>query len=473
MSAVLVMMAVHCFGVDRSVSNGIVTVVPDTDDAILANPGMGWQTFHRTAKNDKSLPAWIPSTVHYARWGWGTFEPKPGIIDAEFIAKTLRETRESGQRLAFRVMCHSSSLKEPYLPPWLSNEGGKILYTDYGSSKDLPIPDFDDEATLGKHIDFIKRLGAICDGNPDIDHIDIGSLGWWGEWHLSGQKKVSMPTLENQRRLVDAYRTAFKKTPLIMLIGGGKTLSYAVQNGAGWRADCIGDMGGFGKTWCHMCQGYPVWMREAEIMDAWKTAPVAFESCWDMRKWVDEKWSLRHIFNYMLALHASYLNNKSAPLPPDDACRAEVERFLKRFGYRLELQSISYPAAAKPGSPFTVSMRWRNTGSAPCYRPYRIAYRFGSGETAKVFVGTNTVNRLMPGSVELFSPSFMTNAPDLPFGDSVTVNDTVTIPASLTGGDSMLAIGVVDETNNIPVIRLAIKGRDDGWYPMGTLRIEK
>ena len=52
-------------------ASSTVTVVPEETDAILANPGMGWETFHRTAEQDKNLPAWIPSTVHYARWGWG------------------------------------------------------------------------------------------------------------------------------------------------------------------------------------------------------------------------------------------------------------------------------------------------------------------------------------------------------------------------------------------------------------------
>jgi hypothetical protein len=47
-----------------------VLVVPEETDEILANPGMGWETFHRTANQDKNLPLWIPSTIHYARWGW-------------------------------------------------------------------------------------------------------------------------------------------------------------------------------------------------------------------------------------------------------------------------------------------------------------------------------------------------------------------------------------------------------------------
>ena len=57
-----------------------------------------------------------------------------------------------------------------------------------------------------------------------------------------------------------------------------------------------------------------------------------------MRKWVDEGWSLRFIFNYALALHGSFINNKSAPLPEGENVRLEVERFLRRLGYRLVLK---------------------------------------------------------------------------------------------------------------------------------------
>lgn len=35
-------------------------------------------------------------------------------------------------------------------------------------------------------------------------------------------------------------------------------LKHAVESGAGWRADCLGDMGGFSKTWCHMRMAYPL-----------------------------------------------------------------------------------------------------------------------------------------------------------------------------------------------------------------------
>jgi len=68
-----------------------VVVTPQETDEILANPGIGWETFHQTSKQDKSLPSWIPSTVHYARWGWGELEPQPGKINTEFLDKVLQD----------------------------------------------------------------------------------------------------------------------------------------------------------------------------------------------------------------------------------------------------------------------------------------------------------------------------------------------------------------------------------------------
>jgi hypothetical protein len=445
-----------------------VVVTPEETDEILANPGMGWETFHCTGKQDKTLPSWIPSTVHYARWGWGELESMPGRLNAEFLDNVLNETHDSGQKLAFRVMCCSTSSGHPYHPKWLREVGGKELIAEYGSSS-FPIPDMDDPVVLERHLDFIKRLGERYDGHADIDHVDLGSIGWWGEWHLTGSKKNRMPTLENRMKVVDTYLAAFKKTPLLMLIGGRECLKYATDHGAGWRADCLGDMGGFTRSWCHMRKGYPVWIKAVGIQDVWRTAPVAWETCWDMRKWVAEGWSLRFIFNYALACHASYINNKSAPLPQGEDVRPELERFLRRLGYRLVLKELQHPAHAS--GHLDVSMKWQNIGSAPCYKPYRVAYRMtGENGIARTFVGKVTVNRWLPGSIELFTEEFFKEPKDLPPGPVHDVSDTITLPADLPIGKYTLAVGVVE--SSAPIVRLGIKGRaDDGWYPLSKVEI--
>ncbi|HEX42898.1 MAG TPA: DUF4832 domain-containing protein [Phycisphaerales bacterium] len=447
----------------------VITVTPQESDELLANPGMGWQTFHRTRDADKSLPDWIPSTVHYARWGWGVLEPEQGKIDYAFLDGVLEQTRRAGQQLAFRVMCCSTSPGRPYHPAWLKDVGGVVLAADYGNQQDLLIPDLDDPFTLDLHLDFIKRLGARYDGHPDIDHLDLGTVGWWGEWHMSSSKSAKMPSADNCKKIIDAYHAAFTKTPLLMLIGGRECLTYAAQRGAGWRADCLGDMGGFSKTWCHMCDAYPSLVREAGVDNLWKTAPVAWETCWDMRRWVQEGWSLRFIFNYALALHGSYLNNKSAPLPEGESVRPEVERFLRRLGYRLVLRELTHPRTLRAGEPAVLNMKWQNVGSAPCYRPYRVAYRLAntSGYQA-VLVGGTTVEKWMPGSVETFTDAFFDQPADLPPGPMVEVSDRLTVPADIPAGRYRLAVGIVGPDDDRPVVRLAIKGRDkDGWYPLG------
>ncbi|MBL7044446.1 MAG: DUF4832 domain-containing protein [Pirellulaceae bacterium] len=451
-----------------------VVVTPNETDDILANPGMGWQTFHRTATQDKSLPDWIPSTVHYARWGWGTVEPKPDEIDYTFLDGILKETREAGQKLAFRVMCCSTSRNRPYHPAWLTEVGGKELVCSYGGTPGFRVPDLDDPIVLERHLDLIKRLGERYDGHSDIDHVDLGSVGWWGEWHMSSSP-CEMPKPETQRKIVDAYLDAFQKTPLVMLVGAGEMLKYATDRGAGWRADCLGDMGGFSKTWCHMRIGYPKMLTGAKATAVWPKAPVAWETCWDMRKWVNEGWSLRYIFNYALALHGSYINNKSAPLPDGDDVRPEVERFLRRLGYRLVLKELAHPRAAKPGSTIGIDMKWQNTGSAPCYRPYRLAYRLvGKRDSSVVLVGDVTVSKWMPGTVDVFTENFLKSPPDLPPGPIARVADKLKLPDDLPPGEYGLSLGVVEENREQPIVMLGIQGRgEDGWYELSRISVTK
>ncbi|MCX7886591.1 MAG: DUF4832 domain-containing protein [Verrucomicrobiae bacterium] len=454
--------------------NDLLKIIPTQTDELLDNPGIGWQTFHHTRTKDPNLPPWIPSTVHYARWSWAELEPTPGALNTEFLDNALRETRAAGQKLAFRIMCCSSRKDRPYHPAWLKAAGGRELTADLRSVSPLPIPDFDDPLTLDLHLQFIQRLGQRYDGHPDLDHVDLGSIGWWGEWHLSGSKTAKLPTVPNCMKVVDAYLAAFKKTPLLMLIGAPvPCLQHAIAHGAGWRADCLGDMGGFSKKWNHMRDYYPPRVKNPRIQQAWKTAPIAWESCWDIRKWTEERWPLRYIFNYALAFHASLFNNKSAPLPNADHLRPELERFLRKLGYRLLLLELAHPASAKPGTNLRLSMKWQNTGSAPCYKPYRLAYKLtDTNNFNRTFLSSITVNHWLPGSVELDTEEFLKDPKEPPPGPVYTVDDDLPLPANLPAGQYTLSVAVVAPETASPVVKLAIKGRDpDGWYPLSKIRI--
>ena len=246
----------------------------------------------------------------------------------------------------------------------------------------------------------------------------------------------------------------FPRRARLILIGSEEGMARAATAGYGWRADCLGDMGGFSKTWNHMDNFYRQQLARTGAQKVWKTAPVAFESCWDMRKWKQAGWDIRYIFDYALRCHASYVNNKSAPIPP--GAREEIERFLRRLGYRLVIRSVEHQATVRAGADVSATVAWENVGVAPPYRDYRLALRLRSetDRTAKpvVSVSIHSIRGWLPGSrkTEL----------SCPLGESISP------------GRYELAIGVVDPVNQRPAVRLAIAGHgEDGWYPVSHVEV--
>ena len=232
----------------------------------------------------------------------------------------------------------------------------------------------------------------------------------------------------------------------------------------------MGDLGSFSPKWNHMRNAYPEWYRRAHAEEAWKTAPVAYEPPMAVGEFAERKWPLRWIFNYALACHGSLFNGKSGRLPDDPNFRSELERFLRRLGYRLVLREVRYPA--RVGATLEIASSWQNVGSAPCYRPYRVAYRLcGTDGVPRVLVGQTAVNRWLPGSVELFTDAFFKEVPDLPPGPICESSERFDVPAEWPAGDYALSVAVVDDSQS-PVVRLAIKGRaSDGWYPLGKVAV--
>jgi hypothetical protein len=139
------------------------------------------------------------------------------------------------------------------------------------------------------------------------------------------------------------------------------------------------------------------------------------------------------------------------------------------------LKELQHPKQAKPGEAIKLAMKWQNTGSAPCYRPYRLAYRLKDGDgNHRVFVGKATVNKWFPGEIELFTEEFFKEPADLPPGEIVDVSDTIGLPKDIPAGEYTLSVGVVAIDTTQPVVQLGIKGRDkDGWYPVSTVTISQ
>jgi len=437
---------------DASDAGSSVTVEPDESTETFANPGMGWQTFHAYADQDPNLDD-LPSGSAYFRFTWQSLEPTDGDIDLDRIRNVLEKARNAGQTLMFRVMTAGSD--EGYAPDWLASAGCKVFTYDYGGAT-LTAPDLDDPTCWSRFETLMTSLGSEFGHEPDVQ-VDIGGVGLWGEWHFSSTTpEVPLPSLETRKKVVDLHFTQFPNSPQMALIGEMEALTYATGKGAGWRADCLGDLGFFSDTWNHMDDMYKQHVQEANADDAWKLGPVAWESCGVMQEWVDKGYDVHYIFQYALDMHGSFLNNKSSALPAGSEYRTEVEWLLKKLGYRLVLRSLTHPKSTTAGTSMPVSMRWENLGVAPPYHPFALQVRLsppaGSGAQPVILDTQTDVRTWLPGVVDMEA--------------------SLALPASMTSGVWEVSVGITG-TPGVPMLRLANEGRDDGgWYPVSSVEVQ-
>jgi hypothetical protein len=418
-----------------------VVVKPVEIDSTLLNPGRGFTSTGNTFNENLGNRVHPLCGVSQQRFYWDQLEPEEGKINYALIDSVLAKSVRNGQMLNFRVMSQNTDMK---VPEWALKAGVKS-------------PFYDNPVFIEKHINLIKALGERYDGNPGVCFVDIGTVGQWGEWHIDPDakdpSKIVFPSDENARKIIDAYFLSFKKTPLVSLIAFKQKygFQYGTSKGAGWRADCWGDMDSLG--WNHMKGVYPQALDGANAHDSWKNGPIAFETCWTMNEWYKRGWDLDYILNKALEWHATGVNNGTEAIPEE--WYPKVKEFEKKLGYRFVLNEFSYPSKAKKGEAITCATNWQNKGVAPLYNTYQLAIHLVSkADRSKRFtIATDAdLKKLFPGTAE--------------------VKSTVTIPSAIEAGEYEVELGVVAPGTKKPAIQLAIAGKTaDGWYKMGTIAI--
>ena len=436
-----------------------VIVRPQEINTILVNPGIGVETFQRfngeplnsgfkwseAGPTGRLTPAGTKpnfpgSSISYCRWFWETLEPEHGQIHWEIIDLALDEAREHHQTLAIRLMPYDE--RHP-LPQWYRSSGAHRANKPTDRDGNIWQPDFSDPLYLKYWGELVTTAGDRYDGNPHLESVDISTVGYWGEgW------SDYMPPFGYQRRLLDVYLKAFKRTPLLMNFDEPEALAYSVSHGAGWRLDCWGDMGK--PYWGEMVDIYPEQVVRTGIQNAWMRSPVSLESCGVVADWKRNGWDLDYILNQALRWHVSYVNIKSSPVPPQ--WEAKFEEFEKSMGYRFILRRLEYPRSVPAGAMMPVHMWWLNAGVAPVYRDYVLAVELCSDAQRTVLRTPAQVTKWLPG-------------------DAV-FDGTLYVPAHLKPGLYRFRVALLDPRTGRPAIRLAIKGRQsDGWYDVGSITL--
>ena len=462
----------------------IVTVRFDDSDEVLTNPGIGFMTFQRfNGDNTNEGVGWtegLPvnyqefkgslvtpdhpmTSIAYFRVYWKYVEPEMGKYNWEMIERVLKTAHERQQTLLLRIAPYGSGTKsnDPTdLPEWFrSLVGSRQEWIPEGTGWRVDAEDPRYAQYFGK---MISELGKRYDGHPDFEAIDMSIVGFWGEGRGS-----EILTPKTRETLVTAYTDNFKKTPLIMLLTDEKTNKLGLsQADVGWRVDCIGDLGFWADDkdkpgWTHMFDYYPQAIINFGMEYAWKRAPVSLEVCGTLNSWKGKRDScqycqgysveqLNYIIDETLKWHISSFNAKSSGVP--DEWRPDIDRWLKRMGYRFVLRSFSYPEYAVRGEKVMIKSWWDNRGVAPIYKKYLLALKLKNEQTSEVIITDTDITSWFPGD-NLY-------------------DDGIFIPRDLPAGKYNLQIAIVDWQSHQPKVKLAIKGMNpEGWYPLGIIDI--
>jgi hypothetical protein len=427
-------------------------IEPEATDEVLVNPGMGFETFNSFNGDQRNILAenYPECSIAYFRFYWSKLEPYEGRYNFQMLDWLLEKAQQKGQDLALRFMPASNIISYQCTPKWYMEKAKGYWYKRY--NRKGWAPEHNDPYFLAKQEELVSAFGERYNGHQNIIRMDIGSVGFWGEWHMSHtEPKLPMISEQNAIKVIDMYLKYWDKTPLSMLVNYVPGLRYAVSKGTGWRADSLGDYGHFSDTWNHMFVAYPRDLERAGAWEAWKKGPVAFEppgTMHDLDKYVPEKGGgYDKMWGKALEWHGSGYNAKSKSIYSHQV--PLIRNFLRRCGYRFILNRIVLPKILSPDRrylPFDIEIE--NTGVAPVYRNYVPALKLTGDRVSVIMASGAKTREWLPGRHR--------------------VKEDLLLPDSLGTGNYAVSFGILDPANHSPAIRLANKGADtEGWYPLG------
>lgn len=358
----------------------LVTVKPPDHGGALVNPGMGW-TMHFYSNvpgnyGSKLAPADtlddFPglSTV-YLRLPWAFLEPEEGKYNWAVLDTPAQRWISKGRRIALRITTSENWIRHA-TPEWVGKAGAKGHFYEFGKGRVEQggnwDPVFDDPVFVAKLDAFLAAAAKRYDGNPNVEFIDVGTYGLWGEGHTFMSSKQD--SIEIQKLHIDLHLKHFRKTRLCVSDdyaghdAPGKRFpitDYALSKGVTIRDDSI------------LVQPPPRSWYHAEMAQAfWPTLPVILEHEHYGGSKARGAWSGELLLKAVEDYHASYMSIHGWPRELLDENRAVIDRINRRMGYRIHPLEVSWSekvviGATQEGSNLKVAWTWANQGVAPCH----------------------------------------------------------------------------------------------------------
>ena len=420
----------------QEVVNDVTTRLTD-NNALLTNPGMGWNQMYYTF-DDTRVPSgddiidvldWLPCDIVSFRLSWNKIEPEEGEYNWAVIDEVADRWTAAGKRLGFKFYTNFlwDYPNRQATPLWVKDAGAQGVYLD---GNDNP----DDDSWMANYSDpiLLEKLGNFYRAvqnhysTSNIEFIELGSIGRVGEGH---SYQIGVNATEEELKLhIDLLRECFPDTQLIINDDyGAFACSYAKTKGFGVDDHSIG----VGSTETSPGRGY-----NATIIDAFKDASTVISLENDTWK-VPNEW----YYQQMVEACANYcrVHVRPSALKPETV-KPIVDAMTLKMGYRFQFPEITLPETVSQGEEFIIKYSIRNVGVGCCTVECHPRFVFKDANGREIFGITDTDfsgNDLKYGKDELMPER------------SLSLN----APLSITADNLDLYVCMVDKDDN-PIIKL-------------------
>jgi hypothetical protein len=174
-------------------------------DAAIGNPMKGLMS--SPSWTGGTPPPGMPSSLEFHYVGMDRIMTGDNKFDWAVLDKTIQDAASRNNHVIWRVYIHYPG-RTLALPKYLIDAGVKLVQTKEAGLS----PQYEDPKLLVALEQLIKAMGARYDGHKSIAFIQLGLLGYWGEWHTYPDKGILADS--TQDTVVEWYKNAFQKTKL-------------------------------------------------------------------------------------------------------------------------------------------------------------------------------------------------------------------------------------------------------------------
>lgn len=412
-----------------------VVVRPQAMAGRLDNPLKGWCPYTNAGKIHQ------PYSMVFQYVSWRELEPIENDYRFEEWENTWDCELGKDKHVIFRVFIDYPK-KASGLPDWLRKAGVKeSAYKDYGGGKS---PDYNDPRMLSAMERLIAALGKRYNQHPRVAFIQIGMLGFWGEWHTYPRDDL-YATPKTEQQILDAYRKAFPNKSLMVRYAR----DYAGrQDWIGFHDDMFPEDTDNGLDW-----GFLAGLRREKQMDNWKVAVMGGEMVpgkavqW-LGKDFDTTWAMlsRAHFTWVGPYSPALTNSK------DTIFRQRSEELVRKMGYEFQVTEVSHPSRVKVGKSARISLKGKNVGVAPFYYPWSVEWSLidSAGKVVVIHKTDWDIRNWQPGEYA----------------------ETAGVAFPVLPGKYRLALGIRDPWKDRPAIGFA---NDvpivDGWMVLSEIEV--